>query len=127
MNLQRERRCHEADHRHDAKTRAHLVTVEEAEHLDMGARQTDLLFGLAQRGCDRRGIGRVDLAAGKRDLAGMRSHGLRPLDQDHGEFAARDDRYQHRRGPRGDVRCAPRRVHRVVAARRLETVVPHTR
>ncbi|MHC2328276.1 hypothetical protein ACVI3S_006296 [Bradyrhizobium diazoefficiens] len=57
------------DRRQDAETEGGAVEIEIADRLDEVSGQPDLLLGLAQCRIERRGVGRVDLAAGKGDLA----------------------------------------------------------
>src|SRR5260221_4255154 len=57
--------------RQDAEPAEGQIEIEIAERLDQRRRQTDLLLGLAQRGTDRAYVMGIDLAAGKRDLAGV--------------------------------------------------------
>src|SRR5690242_6635717 len=60
---------------------------------------SDFFAGFAQRGVERRGIGGVDLAAGKRDLAGVARQIRRTLRQEHGRLGMIDHRNQHRGRP----------------------------
>jgi hypothetical protein len=57
--------------RQNAKSETGGVEIEIADRIDEFAIKPDLLFGLAQGGLERRGVGRVDLAAGEGNLAGM--------------------------------------------------------
>ena len=68
---QRERQGDQSDHGRDAIAGGDEIIVQAADHLDLFARQADLLFGLAQRGLDRGAVARVEPPAGKADLPGV--------------------------------------------------------
>jgi hypothetical protein len=57
--------------RQDAKSETGRVQIEVADRIDEFARKADLFLRFAQRGIERRGVGRIDLAAGKGNLAGV--------------------------------------------------------
>ena len=71
VDAERKAGPHPGDRRQDAEAEGGAVEIEIAERLDEIPGQPDLLLGLAQCRVQRRGIGCVDLAAGKGDLAGM--------------------------------------------------------
>ena len=75
------------------------VQIEIAERIDEIAIQPDLLLGLAQRGVERRSVGRIDLAAGKGNLAGVIVEMRRALGQQHGRLRMVHHRDQYRGGP----------------------------
>src|ERR1700730_7252790 len=87
--------CHR---RQDAEPEARAVEVEIADRIDEAAIEPDLFPGLAQRSVERRSVGRVDLAAGKRDLAGVVVEVGGALRQQHGRLRMIDDPDQHRGG-----------------------------
>ena len=99
VDMQVEARLDPRHRRQDAKPEAGPVKIEIADRIDEFAGKPDLLLGLAQGGIERRGVGCVDLAAGKGDLAGVIVQMRRTLGQQHGRLRVIDDRDQHRRGP----------------------------
>src|SRR6478735_9029392 len=99
VDLQREAGLDPRDRRQDAKSERGSVEIEIADRLDELALEADFLTGLAQRGIERGSVGRIDLAAGKGNLAGVAGEMLRALCQQHGRLRMIDHRDQHRRGP----------------------------
>ncbi len=97
--LQLEARLDPRHRRQDAKSETGGVEIEIADRLDEFAFQADLFLGLAQRGVERRGVGRIDLAAGKGNLAGVIVEMRRALRQQHGRLRVVHHRDQDRRGP----------------------------
>src|SRR5258708_7227131 len=57
--------------RQDAKSEAGSIEIEIADRPDEFALQSDFLIGFAQGRIEWRGVGHIDLAAGKGNLAGM--------------------------------------------------------
>ena len=99
----------EPDEGRDGEVGHRLVQVERAEHLDLAGREPDLLLGLAQRRGERRRVGRLLLAAGEGDLAGVVLEQRGAAGEDQVEpAAALDQRHQHRGGPERP-RAGPRR------------------
>ena len=91
-----ETRSHEGDHRCDDEARAGGVDRQCAEHVHMRRMKSDLLPRLAQRGGGRVTILGFGAPARKTDLAGMVAQVIRALRQQHCQFAAFDQRHQHR-------------------------------
>ena len=90
---------HPRHRRQDAKAERGAVEIEIADRLDELALEADFLLGLAQRGIERRSVGRVDLAAGKGNLAGVVDRcGERCVSSTVGSRMI-DHRDQHRRRP----------------------------
>ena len=93
-----EARLHFRQRRQDAEAERGAVEIEIADRLDELALQAHFLAGLAQRGIHRRGIGGVDLAAGKGNLPGMAAQVRRTLRQQHGRLGMIDHGDQYRCG-----------------------------
>jgi len=85
----------DAKHRRDVEAGDGAIGVGDADHLDPGRGQADLLVRLAQSGGDRAVVAGIDAAAGEADLAGMLAHRLWPECQDHARLGPLDDRDQH--------------------------------
>src|SRR5262249_15431659 len=83
----------------NAKSETCTVDAEIAEGIDEAADKPDFLFRFAQRALAWGGVGCLDLATRKRDLAGVIGKMRRALGQQHGWFAMVDNRNQDRRGP----------------------------
>ena len=66
-----QRAAHLNDHAGQISFPGGKIDATDASPLDAALREADFLLGLAQRGIERRGIGCIDLAARKRDLAGV--------------------------------------------------------
>jgi hypothetical protein len=97
VQLQLERRRHQADHGRDAKARARVVIRECAQHLHRGGRKADFLVRLTQRSCLRRRVERFRSAAGKAHLSGVRLEVGSPQREEHGQlFRPRHDRQEYR-------------------------------
>ena len=90
---------HPRHRRQDTKSETGSVEIEIADRIDEFAGKADLLLGLAQRGVERRSVGRIDLAAGKGNLAGVIVEMGGALRQQHGRLRMVDHRDQYRRGP----------------------------
>src|SRR6267378_8165992 len=71
VDAQLEARLHPRNRRQDAISEPGCVQIEVADRIDEFPGKADLLLGLTYRRLERRGVGRVDLAAGEGDLAGV--------------------------------------------------------
>ena len=69
IDLEGDGRGNLGHHRNDAKARAGRIGFEIAERLDVARVEADFLLRLAQGGGSGTLVARVDLAAGKGDLA----------------------------------------------------------
>ena len=105
------------------------VEIEITDRIDEFAGKADLFLGLAQCGVERRSIGRIDLAAGKGNLAGVIVEVGGALRQQHGRLRMVDHRDQHRRRPnrlfaRDDLQHA---IGAVIAAPRDDVGIDQAR
>ena len=81
-----------AEHRRDLVAGDGAIAVGDADHVDGGARQADLLLRLAQRGGDRAVVVGIDPAAGEGDLPGMLAQRGVAQRQQHARLGPVDDR-----------------------------------
>ncbi|CAM2158187.1 hypothetical protein PT2222_40185 [Paraburkholderia tropica] len=96
VGRERERLVHEAHHGRDAKTRAREVVRQRPQHLDARRIEIDLFVRLAQRGGDRRGVGRLAAAAGEADLTCVIAEIVGALREQHRKTRGpHRDRHQH--------------------------------
>ncbi len=129
VGVQLEARPHPRHRGKDAKSKTGGIEIEIPDRGDEGAMQTDLLLRLAQRGVERRRIGRIDLAAGKRYLPGVIIEMSGALGQQHRRLLVLDLSLIHRGGCiRDSFRDDPQHViGALVAARRDDAGVAQPR
>jgi len=84
VQLEVQRRRHQAHHRRNRKTCPGQVLRQPAKNFHLGRIQPDFFFGFAQGGGFSRGIGWLATSAGKADLAAMVTQMRGTLGEQHG-------------------------------------------